>query len=139
METLYAYALILCEGYDYWDVYSEELDRLFLNDPENDMYLSLELTTDIHQAVFHIFSSMNWEAFDVRIFGKALMKPVSDIYKKSNLQDFTEHMYSLWNHLPYFISEKEPFFIFNYAGDSLSYGDEIQCRKLCEKAMNFYG
>lgn len=138
MEALYAYALLLCEGYDVWEIYSTELDRLFLDDPENDIYLQLELTPDIKQAALYIISIINKEAIDIEIFGQTLMRAVSDIYKKSDLQDFGKHMYSLWTHLPDSIGEQEPFFTLCYADDCLPYGDETQCRNLYEKAMNFY-
>lgn len=139
MESLYAYALLFCEGYDIWDLYSKELDKLFLDDPENDTYLLLELTTDIKQTIAHIFSITNKKTFDVEIFGRTLMKLISDIYKNSDLQDFAKHMYALWKRLPGFIDEQEPFFILSYADECLSYGDETQCRKLYEEAMNYYG
>lgn len=138
MEILFAYALLLYEGYDIWDLYSTELDKLFLDDPENDIYLSLELTTDIKQVVLHIFLNTNKESLDIEKFGQTLMKLLIDIYRKSNLEEFAKHMYSLWNNLPDYICDKEPFYTLCYADDCLSYGDETQCRKLYEEAMCFY-
>ena len=138
MEILFAYALILCEGYDVLEEYSEELDKLFLADPENDMYLYLETTTDMRQAVMHIHSEKRDIPIDYEIFGKALMKLIGDIYPKSDLNDFTKRMYSLWTKLPYPMDMEEPFFIFNYADDVLEFNGEKQCRKLLEKAINYY-
>lgn len=138
MELLFAYALLMFVGYDVWEKYSEELDRLFLDDPDNDLYLHLESTTDIIHTVKYIDSNMNRESFDVEKFGKALMKIISDIYKTSDLNDFSERMHSLWNNLPFDIRENDPFHIFCYADDFLSICDEAQCRESYEKAMNFY-
>lgn len=95
MEILFAYALLLCEGYDLWEQYSEELDRLFFNDPENDMYLYLETTTDMKQAVMHILSETEETPLDYEIFRRTLMKLAGDIYLESDLYDFTKRMYSL--------------------------------------------
>lgn len=138
MELLLAYALLLCENYDYWELYSEELDRLFLDAPQNDIYLYLETTTDIKQAVRHIFTKKSEIPLDYELLGRTLMRLVGDIYLKSELKDFSAHMCSLWTNFPSQIYMEEPFFTLNYAGDCLSYGDEEQCRKLFENAIHFY-
>ena len=140
MEALYAYALLLCQGYDVWDLYSAELDRLYLDDPENEIYFTLELTNDndIEHTVMYIISNIRQQDFHIDYFGQIFMKSLSEIYQKSDLPDFAKHMYALWNHLPYFIREQEPFFTLCYADDCLSYGDEAECRRLYEKAMHFY-
>lgn len=138
MEILFAYALLLCEGYDLWQQYSEELDRLFLNEPENDMYLYLETTTDMKQAVMHILSETEETPLDYEIFGRTLMKLAGDIYLESNLYDFTKRMYSLSHNLPSQISMEKPFFILGYADDVLEYGGERECRELLENAIHYY-
>ena len=47
-------------------------------------------------------------------------------------------MYDLWKLLPDKINNEEPFYTLNYAGDCLSYGDEIRCRELYKCALNYY-
>ena len=47
-------------------------------------------------------------------------------------------MYDLWKLLPDKINNEEPFCTLNYAGDCLSYGDEIRCRELYKCALNYY-
>lgn len=47
-------------------------------------------------------------------------------------------MYDLWKQLLDKINDEELFYTLNYAGDCLSYGDEIQCRELCECTLNYY-
>lgn len=138
MEILFAYALLMCEGYDVWDQYSEELDRLFLDDPQNDMYLYLETVTDRKKAVFYIISAINDISFDSGVFGPALMNLISDVYKTSNLGDFAKHMYSLWSNLPDEMQENEPFFTLSYADECLLYNDEKQCRELYESAIYYF-
>ena len=138
MEKLFACALLMCEGYDLWDQYSEELDRLFLDDPQNDIYMYLEEVTDRKEAVLRTISEMDNASFDIDIFGQALMKQLSDIYKESDLKDFAEHMYALWNKLPDEVQHREPFYTLSYADDCILYNSEKHCRQLFESAMYYY-
>lgn len=138
MEKLFAYALLMCEGYDVWAQYSEELDRLFLDEPQNEIYLHLEGATDRKKAVLRTLSEMNNVSFDIEVFGKTLMEQISDIYKKSVLKDFAEHMYSLWNNLPDEIQNSEPFYTLSYADDCILYNSEKHCRRLFESAIYYY-
>ena len=138
MEVLLAYALLFCEGYDYWNSYSEQLDKLFLESPDNDDYLYLEELNNPKEAALYIISSISESSINTDVFGPALMKLVGQAYIKSDLADFGRRMYSLWKNLPVAINNVEPFFTFCYADDCLSYGDEEQCRKLYEKAIHYY-
>ena len=88
MEELFAYALLFSEGYDCWKLYSEELDKLFLESPENEEYLYLEGLKSPKEAVLHIISIMYRKPFDTDIFGRTLMKLVAPIYEKSDLTRF---------------------------------------------------
>lgn len=138
MEELFAYALLFCEGYDFWDLYSEQLDRLFLMYPDNEEYLYLEGLKSPKDAALHIISAMSGVPFDIELFGRTLMNLVAQAYKRSDLTEFDRRMYSLWNNLPVSVYQQEPFFTLCYAGDCLSYEDEKQCRKLYEQAIHYY-
>ena len=136
MEELFAYALLFCEDYDFWDLYSERLDKLFLEYPDNEEYLYLESLTSPKEAALHIISAISGMSFDTKLFGRTLMKLIGQAYTKSDLIKFSRRMYSLWNDLPASIHHKEPFFTLSYADDCLSYGDKKQCRKLYEQAIH---
>ncbi|MCH5349061.1 MAG: hypothetical protein J1E40_07045 [Oscillospiraceae bacterium] len=138
METLFAYALLMSEGYDVWDQYSEKLDRLFLDDPQNDTYLYLEEVTDRKEAVLRILSEMDNISFDIESFGRELMRLLSDIYKESNLKDFADHMYSLFNKLPDEIRDIKPFYTLSSADDCILYNSEKHNRKLFESVLYYY-
>lgn len=56
----------------------------------------------------------------------------------SDIIGFSEKMYDLWKLLPDKINNEEPFYTLNYAGDCLSYGDEIRCCELYKCALNYY-
>lgn len=137
MEELFVYALLYSEGFDVWPLYADVLDKLFLEDMENELYLSLEGMTP-KEAVLHTLSVMDGSEFDTECFGKILMKSLLRIYEKTDIALFAGKMYSLWNKLPGDIGRKEPFLTLCYADDCLSYHDEGQCRKLYEKAMHYY-
>lgn len=138
MEELFAYALLFSVGYDVWGLYTEQLDKLFLEYPENEEYLYLEGPISPKEAVLHTISTMSSMPFNADLFGQVLMKLIAQIYTISDLAEFNKKMYSLWNHLPAAIIQKEPFWTFSYADDCLSYGDEEQCRKLYEIAIHYY-
>ena len=137
MEELFVYALLYSEGFDVWTMYSDTLDKLFIGNPENEEYLSLEEMTP-KEAVLHSISVMHRSDFDPNNFGKIFMNSLQQIYEDTSIEIFAGKMYSLWNKLPEFINKEEPFFTLCYADDCLSYGDENQCRQLYEKAMNYY-
>lgn len=137
MEKLFVYALLYSEGFDMWAMYSNTLDKLFIENPEDENYLSLEGMAP-KEAVLHTIAIMHRNTFDTGYFGKILMESLRQIYENIRLETFAKKMYSLWNKLPGFVDKEEPFFTLCYADDCLSYGDEYRCRQLYEKAMNYY-
>ncbi len=137
MEELFVYALLCSEGVDMWGMYSQALDRLFIENPGNEDYLSLEEMTP-KEAVLHSIAVMRRTEFNSEYFGKILMKSLQQVYENTALEVFARNMYSLWGKLPEIICEEEPFFTLSYADDCLSYGDEHQCRQLYENAMHYY-
>ncbi len=137
MEELFVYALLYSEGFDVWPLYVDKLDRLFMEDMENEAYLTLEGMAP-KEAVLHTLSIMEGSNFDTEYFGKILMRSLLRIYEDTDIAVFAGKMYSLWNKLPLDTGRKEPFLTLCYADDCLSYHDEAQCRKLYEKAMRYY-
>ena len=138
MEELLAYALLYSVGYDFWHLYSAQLDKLFLESPDNEEYLYLETLKSPADAALHVISVMSNASFDADLFGRTLMKLLAEVYANSDVSEFSRKMYLLWNSLPTAIQDKTPFFTFCYAGDCLSYGDQIQCRRLFEEAIHYY-
>lgn len=137
MEELFVYALLYSEGFDVWVMYSTMLDQLFIEDPDNENYLSLEEMVP-KEAVLHTIAMMYTSTFDSASFGKALMKALQQLYETIPIDIFAKKMYSLWKKLPKLVDQEEPFYTLCYADDCLSYGDEYQCRQLYEKAMHYY-
>ncbi|MCM1286245.1 MAG: hypothetical protein NC213_07805 [Acetobacter sp.] len=137
MEELFVYALLCAEGIDMWDAYAKTLDKLFMEDIDNDIYFSLE-EMELKDSILHYISIMYQCEFKIEYFGKILMQSLQRIYETMHIELFAKKMYSLWNKLPQLICEKEPFFILAYADDCLSYGDKSQCEKLYEIAMHYY-
>lgn len=138
MEKLFIYAILYSVGYDVWKMYEAELDKLFLDDIENDEYLTLEGMSP-KEAVLHTFSLMQMQPINHNVFGKELMIAIKPIYESCDIRDFGNRMHKLWQRLPNSIEYGEdPFFVFCYADDCLSYGDEKQCRDLYEGALAYY-
>lgn len=42
MEELFVYALLYSDGFGVWPLYADALDKLFMEDLENETYLALE-------------------------------------------------------------------------------------------------
>ena len=138
MEKLFVYAILCSIGYDLYEEYRNTLDKLFLDNPEIEDYLTLEGLA-YKDAILHTLSIMNHYQINHDIFGKYLMSVLKVIYQQSKLNDFAKKMPELWNRLPHAIEYGEaPFFVLFYADDCLSYGDEKQCRELYESAINYY-
>lgn len=140
MEELFAYALLYCEGFDVWTSYTDALDKLFIENPENEEYLSLEGMTP-KEAVMHsifLMHKMHKSEFDAEYFGKILMKSLQQIYENIDIEVFGRKAYSLWKKLPKHIDREDPFWVLSYADECLAYGDEHQCRQLYEHAMHYY-
>lgn len=139
MALCYVWAFGLSDKDDYY----AELDRLFLENPEDDLLLELEgLGNDRAEAWERIFSLAK-SSLDIDIFGRELFTALKKVYKENifTLGEFGRRCYKLWCALPYepYISEHiEPFCTLTYADDPLTYGDEGQSRNLYEAAFDYY-
>lgn len=124
------------------DDYAAELDKLFLENPEDDILLELECLGDDRAAAW---ARLGWLADRVNIdlFGKELFAALEKVYSenRSPLAEFGRRCYELWRALPYHpyqYEHIEPFSTLTYADDPLSYGDEGQSRDLYEAAFDYY-
>ena len=139
MEELFIFPLLSSVGFDVRTDFSNTLDALFLNDPDNAALLELEMMK-CKDAIAHAAYLMEiTNAMDIPKFGKALMREIRRLYTKcGDLTAFSWKMYELWTSLPVSIAHDDPFFGLDYAVDCLSYGDEQQCRDILECSMNYY-
>lgn len=58
--------------------------------------------------------------------------------EKLDIHRFGDRMYCLWESLPPWIQDIEPFAALSYADDPLSWKDTKQTRKIYEKTIYFY-
>ena len=139
MEELIAEAVFYETGYSNPNGYQEALNALWTNASGELEQKLLELESlDYKTAMDRLFEIRNHTTIDETAFGKHMVKRLRELYEILSIDDFAKRSYELWTNLPESIKEDETFFILNYAGDSLSYGDELQCRKLFEKLLNYY-
>lgn len=115
-------------------LYSDTLDRLFLDNPENKVLLSLE-EMSLKESVLHTVSIMNEREYDTAHFEKLFMKALQQVYKDTDFDIFKRRVYSLCIHFLDDITDKEPFFTLHYADAA---DDERQCRQLYEEAMHYF-
>lgn len=145
MEELTALFCLWVSGLGTRSEYTEKLDELFLQDPENDLLLELEGLTGDQQgtlARLHI----NTENSDKS--GKILISKVEKYYinnvsgKPEELELFTKLTDKLWYVLlavlPFEIANSDPILIFSYAGEALEWGDRKQTIELYQKAFDYY-
>lgn len=139
MEELLVYALLLYEGLAVENEYSERLDELFLDNPENEDLLHLEWETDIKKAIIYVRTHIEYKNLDLEWFGRTLMNKLKVVYENcSDIKFFASRMYSLWKNLPRNIQNIEPFWTLCYADDPLSWGDEEQARNIYEYMLNYH-
>lgn len=142
MEKLVALCYVWAFGLSGKDDYAAELNRLYLENPEDDILLELECLGDDRAAAW---ARLGWLADRLNIdsFGKELFAALEKVYSENRfpLAEFGRRCYELWRALPYHpyqYEHIEPFSTLTYADDPLSYGDEGQSRDLYEAAFDYY-
>lgn len=139
MEELLVFVFLLYEEIVTEDEYDKRLDKLFLDNPENDDLLYLEWETDIKKAIIYARTHIDYNAFNYEQFGRILMNKLKVYYKNcSDIKSFANRMYNLWEVLPGTIQDREPFFTLSYADDPLAWGDEEQTRDIYENMLSYY-
>lgn len=129
---------MLCNiEYKKHDENREALDNLFCYTLGEEILFDLE-GRDCKNAMLYLYQLMNELSFDIIKFDSQLMSELKTVYKESDIIGLSKKIHDLWKLLPDKIKNEDPFYTLNYAGDCLSYGDEIQCRELCECALNYY-
>lgn len=139
MEQLAALCCLWVFGFGTKAEYSAELDRLFLENPDDDLLLELENLGGDYAAAWARISPYLMNA-KIDEFGRMLFGKTEEIYRtnKITLRGFGILCGRLWNALPENICHKEPFVILSYADEPLSWGDEKQSRELFQSMFDYY-
>lgn len=144
MEELYALALLWSMDLCSEEQYNTSLNEVFFNDRTNsELLLELESCSN---SCKNTFARLRWHftheapLADVDRFGKVLFANLRKVYESDRfpIEAFGEKCYAIWNILPGYINDKQPFWTLNYADDPLSWGDEAQTRSLYESVFAFY-
>lgn len=139
MNKLAALCALWAFGLDSKEGYCKELDRLFLENPDDDFLLELEnLGGDCAAAWARI--SPYLMTMDISEFGRTLFGKLEEVYRanKIPLCEFGVRCGRLWGALPERIDHKEPFVMLCYADEPLSWGDEEQSRELFQSMFDYY-
>lgn len=140
-EILLLCSVLLKVGLMSHKAYTDTLDALFLEMPENDLLLDLEfITSDIDKTISEINIYCSEHDINFAVFGQFLMKDLKKAYFESGMDiiDFADKVYSIWKLLPSSIQMVEPFWTMSYGDDPLSWGDLEQTKKLYEMMFQFY-
>lgn len=138
-EKLAALCALWAFGLGSKEDYCKELDRLFLENPDDDFLLELEnLGGDCAAIWARIFPRLM--TANINEFGRTLFGKLEEIYRanKIPLREFGVRCGKLWGALPEKIDHKEPFVMLCYADEPLSWGDEEQSRELFRKMFEYY-
>lgn len=122
--------------------YMIELNRLFLENSEDDFLLELEGLGDDSAAALTKLSPLVKGSSNVDVFGKELLSGLEKFYSKncnslSSLEEFGKMCYGMWKSFPANIDD-QPFLTLAYADDPLSWGNEKQSRELYQAAFDYY-
>lgn len=140
MEELPAYAYIgaIFNSALNWAEYEDILHKLFLKNPQSGFLLELEsLCGRKEETIIYITNHTDFNLIDNHKFGKRLMSLLEPIYQSTDIRDFGKKINKLWDYLIVNFNE-EPFCIFSYADDPLSWGDESQTKALYEYVLSYY-
>ena len=139
MDKLAALCALWAFGLGSKENYCKELDKLFLENPDDDFWLELENLGDDCAAAWARISPCLVTA-DISVFGRALFGKLEELYRadKIPLGEFGIRCGRLWGALPQIIDHKEPFVMLCYADEPLWWGDEEQSRELFESMFNYY-
>ena len=139
MNELLAYAILLCEGIVSDEIFNARLDEMFMKKPNDKLLLDLECTGDAEKAAASLRANFDYTKLDKVLFGRTMMKELREYCRLYGVtKQFGEKMYLLWESLPDCVQDEEPFSVFTYADDPLSWGDEQQSREIYEKALDYY-
>ena len=139
MEELLAYTILRSEELISEDEYNKWLDELFLSHPQNEELLCLEWETDIKKAMIYMKTHIDYNNFDLNLFGKILMSRLEVIYANcTDIKWFAGRIYALWENLPKTIQDIEPFRTLCCADDPLSWGGEEETKNNYEYMLNYY-
>ena len=141
-EKTYAIIVLFLAGMITPDDYNSCLDKIFLENPENDLLTDLEFASndfDETRSIINEYILKTKLNIDYSVFGSALFEKISEVYNNNitDIEFFACKAYSVWKLLPHEISAKEPFWTLSYADECLSYGDEKQTRKLYEETFSY--
>lgn len=143
LECLFAYSYLWAWGFCSMQEYNVHLERLFSETPNNKILLELEECSNNYKETFarlKRYFEYETNTFDSYIFGKTLFNGLEIVYKSDvyTIAEFGKICYQLWNLLPGFLVQEQPFRTLSYADDPLSWGDEKQSRIMYEEAFRFY-
>ncbi len=140
-EKLLCYALLLNNNLMSADKYNENLNDMFLENPNDDLLLELEfISSDLRASIRLILEYFYETKINKKTFGVVLLQELKDVYntKTINIKDFGKLTYALWKQLPNSLALDDPFHTLSYADDPLSWGDEKQTKKIYEDLFDFY-
>lgn len=144
MEELLACVLLCYEGVIPRDSYRETLDALFLEDPEDELLQELEWSFSDWKGVYakvREYCAGHRDSFRMERFGRPFMARLRALYETKGQEDirwFAGRMYDIWEGLPPWLQDAQPFWTLCYADDPLSWGDEKQTREIYEEMLGYY-
>ncbi|MDE6731495.1 MAG: hypothetical protein K2J77_01280, partial [Oscillospiraceae bacterium] len=110
MEKLVALCNLWTFGLGYKDDYRSELDRLFLENPEDDFLLELEGFGDDSAAALTRLSPLAEGSLNVDVFVKELLEALERVYIENRLSplEFGERRLRMLYALPRALTQPEP-------------------------------
>lgn len=141
MEKLIALCCLWAFGLGTKDDYSAELDRLFLENPDDDFLLELEGLGDDSAGALTKLSPLAEGSLNADVFGKELLEALEMVYIENILSplEFGERRLRMLYALPRAITQNEPLHSLFFADIPYDeYYDEKQTREIYQKAFDYY-
>lgn len=141
MEKLVALCYLWAFGLDDKKDYYSELDRLFLENPEDDFLLELEGLGDDSAAAMKELSPLVEGSLNTDVFSKELLLALEKVYNENSLSplEFGKRRLHMLYALPCAITQNEPVHSLFFADIPFDeYYDEKLTRKLYQAAFECY-
>ncbi|MCM1506691.1 MAG: hypothetical protein NC177_06105 [Ruminococcus flavefaciens] len=120
-------------------LYQKKLDSLFLENPDDNTLLELELLSgNISESIIYITNHADFRKINNKLYKKYLAEYLEKLYHKMDIKTFSGLCYKIWLRLPENVAEDEYFITLNYADDYVSIGFEKQAVKSFENLFSHY-
>ncbi len=137
-EELLSLALLYRTGFDTAELFEENLNRIFLENPQNKDLLELECMS-FRDAVIYVSEHFEYSSLNEETLSRTLIRFLNLLRPEQDTETFVLRLGELWEVLPFHTTRKDsPFYMIYYFEDMLAAGKTDLLRTCIEDLLTFY-